>query len=53
RDANTRLEKLIDDESLSKDEEHRAEEKIQKLTDAHIEKINEALKHKEAEVMEV
>ncbi|MDR1088658.1 MAG: ribosome recycling factor [Coriobacteriales bacterium] len=53
RDANTRLEKLIADESLSEDDEHRAKEKIQKLTDAHVEKVNEALKLKEAEVMEV
>lgn len=53
RDANTRLERLIKDESLSKDDEHRAEEQIQKLTDEHVEKINQALKNKEAEVMEV
>jgi ribosome recycling factor len=53
RDANTRLERLIKDESLPKDEKHNAEEKIQKLTDSHIEKVNLALKNKEAEVMEV
>ena len=53
RDANTKLERLIKDESLSKDEEHDAEVEIQKLTDAHIEKITSALKNKEAEVMEV
>jgi len=53
RDANTKLERLIKDESLPKDEEHRAEEKIQKLTDLHVEKISQALKNKEAEVMEV
>lgn len=53
RDANTKLERLIKEESLSKDDEHRAEEQIQKLTDAHVEKINSALKNKEAEVMEV
>jgi ribosome recycling factor len=53
RDANTKLEHLIKTESLSKDEEHRAEDQIQKLTDSHIKKIDEALKKKEAEVMEV
>jgi len=53
RDANTKLERLIKDESLPKDEEHRAEEKIQKLTDLHVDKISQALKNKEAEVMEV
>jgi ribosome recycling factor len=53
RDANTRLERLIKDEDVSKDEVHRAEERIQKLTDQHVIKVDEALKHKEAEVMEV
>ena len=53
RDANTKLERLIKDESLSEDEERRAEDKIQKLTDEHVEKIGTALKNKEAEVMEV
>jgi len=53
RDANMKLTRLIKDEDLSKDEEHRAEEHIQKLTDAHIVKIDEHLRIKEAEVMEV
>jgi ribosome recycling factor len=53
RDANTRLERLIKDEDVSKDDVHRAEERIQKLTDAHVAKVDEALKNKEAEVMEV
>jgi ribosome recycling factor len=53
RDANTKLEHLIKDEDVSKDEVHRAEEQIQKITDAHIAKVDEALKLKEAEVMEV
>lgn len=53
RDANTKLERLVRDESLSEDDLHRAEGEIQGLTDKHIEKIAQALKHKEAEVMEV
>jgi len=53
RDANTKLERLIKDESLSEDEERSAEEEVQRLTDLHVEKINQALKNKEAEVMEV
>jgi ribosome recycling factor len=53
RDANTKLEHLIKEESLGKDEEHRAEEQIQKQTDLHIKKIDEFLKLKEQEVMEV
>jgi ribosome recycling factor len=53
RDANSKLERLIKSESLSKDDEHRAEDRMQKLTDEHIQRIDEALKHKETEVMEV
>ncbi len=53
RDANTKLERMTKEESLSEDDEHRAKDDIQKLTDAHTEKIDQALKNKEAEVMEV
>ena len=53
RDANTKLTRLIKDESLSEDAERGAEEDIQKLTDEHIGKVDVALKNKEAEVMEV
>jgi ribosome recycling factor len=53
RDANTKLDRLIKEEDASKDDIHRAEERIQKLTDKHIARIEEALKLKEAEVMEV
>ncbi|MDX6506181.1 MAG: Ribosome recycling factor, partial [Gaiellaceae bacterium] len=35
------------------DEEHRAEERVQKLTDDHVHEIDELLKKKEAEIMEV
>ena len=53
RDANTKLERLIKDQDISKDDVHRAEEQIQKLTDKHVAEVDEALKRKEAEVMEV
>jgi ribosome recycling factor len=53
RDANTKLERLIKNEDVSKDEVHRAEEQIQKVTDKHVAEVDEALKRKEAEVMEV
>ncbi|MDR3315149.1 MAG: ribosome recycling factor [Coriobacteriales bacterium] len=53
RDANAKLDRLIKEEDVSKDEVHRAEEQVQKLTDKHVASIEEALKHKEAEVMEV
>jgi ribosome recycling factor len=53
RDANTRLERLIKDEDVSKDEVKRAQDQVQKATDEHVAQIDELLKKKEAEVMEV
>jgi ribosome recycling factor len=38
---------------IGDDEERRAEERVQKLTDDHTHSIDELLKHKEAEIMEV
>jgi ribosome recycling factor len=38
---------------IGHDEEHRAEDRVQKLTDEHTHSIDELLKHKEAEIMEV
>ncbi|MDR1421581.1 MAG: ribosome recycling factor, partial [Coriobacteriales bacterium] len=53
RDANTKLERLIKEEDVSKDQVERAKERIQKLTDSHVVRVDESLKAKEAEVMEV
>ena len=53
RDAMRRLKELVDNGDVGADEEHRAEERVQKLTDEHTKQIDELLKHKEAEVMEV
>ncbi|MDR0347594.1 MAG: ribosome recycling factor [Coriobacteriales bacterium] len=53
RDANAKLERLIKDEDISKDDVHRGVERIQKLTDKHVVEVDETLKRKEAEVMEV
>jgi ribosome recycling factor len=47
------LKELVDHGDVGADEEHRAEERVQKLTDEHTKQIDELLKHKEAEVMEV
>lgn len=38
---------------ISEDDEHRAEEEIQKLTNSYIEKLNERLARKEEEILEV
>ena len=53
RDANDHLKKLLKERKISEDDEKHAVAEVQKLTDLHIEKINEILKKKEAEVLEV
>ena len=50
REART-LSKL--ESEVGKDEIHRAEEKVQKVTDEHVAQIDAALKQREADVMEV
>ena len=53
RDAMRRLKELVDSGDVGADDEHRAEERVQKLTDEHTKHIDDLLKHKESEVMEV
>jgi len=53
RDANHKLERLSKDGEASEDDVRRAEAEVQKLTDSHVKEIDEALKRKEAEIMEV
>jgi ribosome recycling factor len=53
RDTMRHLEELVRNGDVGDDEERRAEERVQKLTDDHTHKIDDLLKHKEAEIMEV
>ena len=53
RDIIQDLKDLKKEGEVSEDDEHRAEEEVQKLTDSFIEKINELVHHKEAEILEV
>jgi ribosome recycling factor len=53
RDANHDLKSLLKEKEVSEDEEHRAQEEIQKLTDKFIKDVDELLQEKEAELMEV
>jgi ribosome recycling factor len=53
RDAMHHLKELVRNGDVGDDEERRAEERVQKLTDEHITKIDDLLKRKEAEIMEV
>ena len=53
RDGNDKVKKLQKDHVISEDEEKRAHDEIQKVTDRYIEQVADVLKHKEAEIMEV
>jgi len=53
RDANESLRKLEKNKEISEDNKADLEIEIQKATDAHIAKIDEMIKHKEKEIMEV
>ena len=53
RDVMHHLKELVRDGEVGGDEERRAEERVQKLTDEHTAKIDELLKRKEEEIMEV
>jgi len=53
RDANENLKKLLKDKSISEDDERRALEETQKLTDGSITKLDTAVKTKEKEIMEI
>ena len=53
RDVMHDLRELRDAGEAGSDDEHRAEGELQKLTDAKIAELEQALKHKEAEILEV
>jgi ribosome recycling factor len=53
RDANTALKNLLKDKKISGDEERRAQEDVQKLTDKHISEIDKMLQAKEADLMAI
>lgn len=53
RDANEHLKKLLKDKAISEDEERRALDDVQKMTDGHIQKVDQASKSKEKEIMEI
>jgi ribosome recycling factor len=53
REAADQLKRALRDGDLSEDEERRELESLQKLTDRHIEAIDERAERKEAEILEV
>ncbi|MDX5628001.1 MULTISPECIES: ribosome recycling factor [unclassified Brenneria] len=52
RDANDKLKAQLKDKAISEDEERRAQDDVQKLTDLYIKKVDAALAEKESELME-
>ena len=53
RDVMRHLEELVRNGEVGDDEERRGENQVQKLTDEHTKTIDDLLRHKEAEIMEV
>ena len=53
RDVISDLKDLKKDGEISEDDEKRAEDEVQKLTDKHVERVNELLHHKEEEILEI
>lgn len=53
RNANEELKKLKKDGELSEDEFHDCQDKVQKMTDKSMERVDLILEHKEKEIMEI
>lgn len=53
RDANEEIKKLEKDKTISQDDLKKSQTKIQEMTDKYIERVEDILKHKEKEIMEV
>jgi ribosome recycling factor len=53
RDGNEAVKKLLKDKKIAEDEERRALDEIQKLTDAQMQKLEQAAKSKEKEILEI
>ncbi len=53
RDANEQLKKLLKDKEVGEDEERRAQDDVQRLTDRFISEIDKALQAKEADLIAV
>jgi ribosome recycling factor len=53
RDANEAFKRLVKDKAISEDDERRASEDVQKLTDKFVAEVDQVLQVKEAEIMTV
>ena len=53
RDANTHLKELLKKKEVSEDDEHRAQDDIQKLTDRYVAEVDKLIGEKEKEILTV
>jgi len=53
RDGNEAVKKLAKDKKITEDDDKRAHDEIQKLTDSYMQKIDQAAKSKEKEILEI
>lgn len=53
RDANDSLKRLLKDKEISEDDERRAQDVVQKLTDKYVAEVDKLVAEKEAEIMKV
>ena len=53
REANEHLKKLLKDKAVAEDEERRAQDEVQKLTDRTINEVDRLVQGKEAEILQV
>jgi ribosome recycling factor len=53
RDANEELKKLLKEKKISEDDERRGLEQIQKLTDHHVQQVDQLTKTKDREILEI
>lgn len=53
RDANESVKKLLKDKLVSEDDDRRAHDEVQKMTDAHIQKLDQVARGKEKEILEI
>lgn len=53
RDSNNQLKALLKDKEISEDEERRAQDQIQKVTDKHVAEVDKVLDEKEKDLMAI
>ena len=52
RDANHHIKELLKNKEISEDDDHRAEQEIQQITDTHVSQVDEIVAVKEQELLE-